>query len=180
MAMVDLIPEPLDPASFAPYGTVLDFDPARGRLVNEGTALRADSRALFDHAPGTRPILAFYRLQPQDAPLRLTLFERHPASSQSFVSVSVPRFLVVVAPTGGDGLPIVSEARAFVGRRGSGISYRRDQWHMPVMALGEGGDLLMAMAEHGSADDCIEHRLAFPLAIHRTEPGIQEGMIHGA
>lgn len=167
--MAELSLEPLTLEGFAPYGTVIAFAPARTRLVNEATAHRADTPALFDHAPGTAPVLAIYRAQAQTAPLHLTLFERHPYSSQTFISVSVPRFLVVVAPTGTDGLPIVTEARAFVGRSGTGISYRRDQWHMPVMALGQGGDLLMVMAERGSADDCVEHRLPFPLAVPCTE-----------
>ncbi len=170
--MTELSLEPLTRESFAPYGTVLGFEPAKTRLVNEATAHRSDTLALFDHAPGTAPVLAIYRAQAQTPPLHLTLFERHPYSSQTFISVSVPRFLVVVAPTGRDGLPIIGEARAFVGERGTGISYRRDQWHMPVMALGQGGDLLMVMAERGSADDCVEHRISFPLAVSCTEAAI--------
>ena len=82
------------------------------------------------------------------------------------MSISVPRFLVVVAPSGPDGLPIATEARAFVGRAGSGLSYRRDQWHTPIMALGAGGDLLMLMAERGTADDCVEHRFDTPFILH--------------
>ena len=176
--MDQLTPEPLDAAAFAPFGTVIAFDADKARAVNEGTARRADTAALFDQAAGTAPVLALYRLQAQAGPLRLSLFERHPHSSQSFVSLSVERFLVIVAPTGTDGLPIEAEARAFTGCAGAGLSYRRDQWHTPVMALGTGGDLLMLMAERGAADDCIEHRLATPLTLHHV--AIPESTIDAA
>lgn len=171
----ELALEPLEPARFAAFGSVIAFDDARARPVNDGTARRADTRALFDHIEGTLPVLAVYRLEAQAAPVSLTVFERHPLSSQSFVSLSVSRFLVVVAPSGPDGLPDAGAARAFVGANGTGLSYRRDQWHTPVMALGDGGDLLMIMAERGSPADCVEHRLARPLTLRSPE-----GTLHGA
>ena len=124
-------------------------------------------------------MLAIYRAQAQTPPLHLTLFERHP--------------LLVTELHLGERAAVSRRGRADRTRRtadrcakrapswGSaapGISYRRDQWHMPVMALGQGGDLLMVMAERGSADDCVEHRLSFPLAISCTEAHL-EGTIHG-
>jgi ureidoglycolate lyase len=176
--VVSLVTEPLEPALFAPFGTVIAFAPEIARIVNQGTAHRADTRALLDHAGDATPVLAIYRVQPQSRPLRLTLFERHPRSAQSFVSISVPRFLVVVAPAGPDGLPVAAEARAFVGRAGSGLSYRRDQWHTPIMALGAGGDLLMLIAEAGTADDCVEHRFDTPFILQ--DPNSSESMTYGA
>lgn len=178
--MLVLTPEPLEAAAFAPFGTVITFDGAAARVVNEGTAERVDTQALFDQVPGAAPILAFYRLQPQMETLKLTVFERHPHSTQSFVSLSVGCFLVVVAPGGADGLPVLGEARAFLGRLGTGLSYRRNQWHTPVVALEVGGDLLMLMAERGTADDCIEHRLAVPLTLCTFEPAEFESTTHGA
>ena len=170
--------EPLEAAAFAPFGTVIAFDPSVARGVNEGTAHRADTRALFEHAEKTTPTLAIYRIAAQHNPLRLTVFERHPHTSQSFVSISVPRFLIVVAPAGADDLPVASAARAFVGQAGTGISYRRNQWHTPVMALGAGGDMLMLMAERKAASDCIEHRFEPPLVFN--ESPFSESRSHGA
>lgn len=161
----DLRPEPLTPDRFAPFGTVIRFDAAVARPVNGGTALRADTAALFQAAPGAEPRLALYRAEAQTLPLRVRLFERHPQTAQSFVSLDVERFLVVVAPPGPDGLPDTRRARAFLGRAGTGLSYRVDQWHTPILALDRGGDFLMLMAEHGDARDCIEHHLAEPLTI---------------
>ena len=172
MSPAPLRPEPLEPDAFAPFGTVIRFDAAAARPVNEGTARRADAEALFDAGPGARPRLALYRADAQALPLRASLFERHPAAAQSFVSLSVPAFLVVVAPAGPDGGPDLGQARAFLGTAGTGLSYRPDQWHTPIAALGTGGDLLMLTAEHGDARDCVEHRLSEPLTIleSRLEP----------
>lgn len=165
MTAVVLRPEPLEPTAFAPFGTVLRFDAATARSVNENTARRSDTAALFEAPAGARPRLALYRADPQVFPLTLSLFERHPETAQSFLSVSVPRFLLVVAPPGPDGLPDAARARAFVGRAGTGLSYRPNQWHTPILALDQAGDLMMLMAEHGDERDCVEHRLARPITI---------------
>ena len=162
--MVPLMPRPLEVNAFAPFGTVIRFEPRGARLVNEGTARRADVAALFEQAVGLTPVMAVYRAEAQAFPLRLTLFERHPHAAQSFVSLSVAHFLVVVAPAGLDGLPVPTHACAFIGQAGIGLSYGRDQWHTPLLAIGTGGDLLMLMAE-GGPNDCIEHRLAVPLLV---------------
>jgi ureidoglycolate lyase len=164
MRMVQLTPRPLEAAAFAPFGTVIAFEPAGARLVNEGTACRADTAALFEQAGGLSPVLALYRAQAQALPLHLSLFERHPHATQSFLSLSVRNFLAVVAPKNADGLPDSSKAQAFFGQAGTGLSYRRDQWHTPLLAIGNGGDVMMLMAE-GSATDCIEHRLDVPLFV---------------
>lgn len=164
---MDLRPESLEPQAFAPFGTVLQFDITIARSVNEGTAWRADTVALFEAGAGARPRLALYRTDPQALPLRLSVFERHPESAQSFVSLSVPRFLVAVAPAGPDGLPDLLRARAFLGLAGTGLSYRANQWHTPIIALDAGGDLLMLTAEHGDERDCVEHRLTDPITIHQ-------------
>ena len=174
---MSLIPRPLDAAAFAPFGTVIRFEAAHARPVNENTARRADTVALFEQASGLAPVLAIYRAEGQALPMRLNLFERHPHAAQSFVSLNVPHFLVVVAPAGPDGLPDPSRAQAFTGLAGMGLSYRPDQWHTPLLALGIGGDLLMLMAE-GSATDCVEHRLAEPLLIQ--DPLSPESTNHGA
>jgi ureidoglycolate lyase len=163
--VVELRPEPLTSAAFAPFGTVITYEPGASRSVNDGTAHRADTVALFEAGTGARPGLAIYRTEAQALPLRLSLFERHPEAAQTFVSLSVASFLVVVAPAGANGLPETRGARAFLGMAGMGLSYRPDQWHTPILALGTGGDLIMLMAEHHDARDCIEHRLSDPIII---------------
>ena len=160
-----LIPQPLDAAAFAPFGDVFAFEAAEARPVNEGYALRLDLAGALDHDPAAAPVLTIYRMMPRPRPLRLGLFECHPYSAQAFVPLTVERFLVVIAEAGSDGLPDPARARAFLGRRDTGVLYRRGVWHAPLTVLGAGGDLMMLMGERGIPDDCIEHRLAVPLLV---------------
>src|ERR1700677_1626172 len=147
---------------FVPYGNVVGFDPHNARVVNGGHALGADTAAELEGIGGN-PVLAIYRAERQDLPLRLTTLERHPFSSQVFVAINVPRFLVVVAPADAEGLPDADRAHAFVGVAGRGINYRPGVWHAPITALDQPGDFMMLMWERGTKEDCIAHSPHTPL-----------------
>lgn len=153
--------EPLAPEAFGPFGEVLGYDAAASRSVNAGTARRHDTTARLGGAGG--PVLGIYRVEPARLPLSLDTMERHPASSQAFVSLGPP-FLVVVAPEAG-GLPDLRHARAFLGAAGQGINYRAGVWHAPITALGPGGDFLMLIWEQGTEEDCHVHALARPVRV---------------
>jgi ureidoglycolate lyase len=155
---------PLSATLFVPYGNVVGFDPHNARVVNGGHALRADTAAELEGIGGS-PVLAIYRAERQDLPLRLTTLERHPFSSQVFVAINVPRFLVVVAPANAEGLPDADRAHAFVGVAGQGINYRPGVWHAPITALDQPGDFMMLMWERGTKEDCIAHSSHTPLFI---------------
>jgi ureidoglycolate lyase len=158
---------PLTSDAFAPFGEVLSFDERGARLVNDGRAVRANTQARFEYAPGIdAPVMAIYRATGDALPFRVTTLERHPHSSQTFLSLSAHRFLVVVAPRQDGGGPDTTQIQAFVGRAGQGINYARNVWHAPITAIGSGGDFLMFMWERGSEDDCVFHHPAYPLHIH--------------
>ncbi|MGI3900650.1 MAG: ureidoglycolate lyase [Janthinobacterium lividum] len=158
-----LRPVPLTDEAFAPFGTVLAHDAGTARSVNAGTAWRTDVGGLEER--DGEGVMAIYRLDPQVLPLAVDLFERHPRSEQTFAALSVERFLVVVAPSGPDGLPDPAGVRAFLGRRGAALRYARGQWHAPMIALDAGGDMLMISFERRDGGDTVEHRLAAPLFV---------------
>ena len=158
-------PESLSAAAFAPFGEVLGFEAEGARLVNEGYALRSDMAADLFGSTSAAPTLAIYRAKPRVLPLELNLLERHPHSTQAFLALTAARFLVVVAPSGDDGLPDLRAARAFLGRGGQGINYRSGVWHAPITALDQGGDFAMLMWERKTAEDCIVHHSPTALRI---------------
>lgn len=162
--MRTLIAQPLSSDAFRPFGDVLAFDAGAARTVNHGTAQRADLAASFQADSGA-PVLSIYRAKAQPLPQPVPSLERHPHSSQTFLALSVSRFLVVVAPADGQGAPDLSQACAFVGAEGQGINYRQGLWHAPIVALDGDGDFLMFMWERGDADDCIVHDKAIPLQV---------------
>lgn len=167
-----LVTEPLSAEAFAPFGDVLAYDAAASREVNGGWARRADLAAVLDDGGASGPpVLALFRALHQPLPSAVPFVERHPHSSQVFLPLTPAGFLVVVAPETADGAPDLSRARAFLGRPGQGINYRRGVWHAPITATDADTDFLMLIWERGIPDDCIVHTLPAPLTIHQPAAG---------
>ncbi len=162
--MAALIPSPLAPDNFAPFGEVLGFDRSRARVVNNGNALRSDMQDRLRFSAG-EPRLAIYRVEAKPWPILVAELERHPYSSQAFFPVTARRFLVVVAPDAADGSPDIQRCQAFIGERGQGFVYRPGVWHAAIIALEEDGDFLMLIWEQGAAADCHTERLSQPIQI---------------
>ncbi len=149
----ELAVEPLTGAAFQAFGDVIEVPRGGGQTVNDGTAVRHDNIAALElTADGGRPALGLFRVRPQRLPLECRTLERHPLSSQAFVPVGDRRFLVVVAPAGGDE-PDAAATRAFVTDGRQGVNYRPGVWHHPVLALdGETDFVMMGRADDGR--DC--------------------------
>lgn len=161
----DLAPEPLTDVTFAPFGRVA-IGQGPSRLVNAGTADRFDLPGHFGNATEARlPALAIYRCRAQSSPVLVRVLERHPLTTQTFLPLRIGRWLIVVAPTGADGMPVPDAARAFVAGRGQGITYAIGVWHSPLIALDEPAELAMLMWEAGDAADCEVSPLPCPLRI---------------
>ena len=167
--MPELIPRPLSASAFAPFGDVLQFDPAKARAVNGGNARRADRPARLTFSAG-QPRLAVFRVGTQNLPLLVPLLEQHPTSSQAFLPVTADRFLIVVAPHRPGGSPDIAQAEAFIGQRSQGINYHSGVWHAPIVALDAGGDFLMLISEQDTPADCRIERLAVPLRVVSDRP----------
>ena len=141
MADDTLAIEPLTREAFAPFGTVIEADPATMRHINGGTTERyhalAEAEAVGEEA---RVIINLFRGSPRAFPYAVDMMERHPFGSQSFTPLSGRPFLVVVSPDR-DGMPDVP--RVFLAQPSQGVNYRADVWHHPLMALGEVSDFLV-------------------------------------
>ncbi|MDP6805150.1 MAG: ureidoglycolate lyase [Rhodospirillales bacterium] len=143
--------DPLSAAAFATFGDVIATPDAKGVPANEDTALRFDDVARLElDRDGGRPCLSLFRAQPASLPLECSRLERHPLSSQAFVPVGAARFLVVVAPPGGDA-PDAARTRAFLAAGGQGVNYHCGVWHHPVLALDRETDFVV-IGRAGSTD----------------------------
>ena len=154
---------PLEPEAFRPFGDVIRTDVApETRSINAGrTARFHDLAKLTLAAEGGRPCLSIFRTEPLPLPLRLTMMERHPLSSQAFFPLSGRDWLVVVAPAG-DLDP--TAIRAFHARGDEGVNFHPGTWHHFSLALGETSDFLVVDRCDG-APDCDELTLTDPLEI---------------
>lgn len=130
---------PLTSEAFAPYGDVIEADPATRRFINNGTTERFHRLAAAE-AEGAGVIISLFRGQPRQFPYEIGMMERHPFGSQSFSPLSDRPFLVAVSDDA-DGRP--GEPKVFLARGGQGVNYRRNVWHHPLMAIGAVSDFLV-------------------------------------
>ena len=121
---------------------MIEPDAARAiRLINGGTTTRFHDIADVDvSAEGGRPLVSIFRGKPFAIPIAIRAMERHPLGSQSFVPLHDGPFLAVVAAdeAGRPGVP-----RAFLCDRRRGVSYARNAWHHPLVALERVSDFLV-------------------------------------
>ena len=132
---------PLTQEAFAPFGTVIEANPASMRYINGGTTERyhalAEAEAVGEDA---KVIINLFRGSPRAFPYVIDMMERHPFGSQSFSPLDDRPWLVVVAQVvdGKPGRPQVFRAG---GRQG--VNYRRNVWHHPLIAVGAVSDFLV-------------------------------------
>lgn len=137
--------EPLTASAFAPFGEVVEADPARMRLINSGATERYHGLSIAEaKGEDARVILNIFRGSPRAFPCDIAMMERHPLGSQSFQPLDGRDWLAVVAEdeAGRPGRPRVFRAS---GRQG--VNYRANIWHHPLMPIGETSDFLVVDRE---------------------------------
>lgn len=141
---------PLTKAAFAPYGDVIEADPSKIRLINNGTTERYHALAepVVVGAP-ERLIFNIFRGQPRQFPYAVGMMERHPYGSQSFVPLSGRPFLVGVSDDEG-GRP--GRPKIFLAEAHQGVNYFPNTWHHPLMALDEVSDFLVVDRDNTAAN----------------------------
>ena len=141
-----IIAEPLTAEAFKPYGTVLEGPRVPGRVYVNDT--------LANGRPQAPVSLSVATVAPtKELPLVVKVLERHEHSSQTFMPLSVSRYLVLAtrdAPVGG---PDVTRLRAFVARAGQGVTYAMGTWHHPVTVLDTPASFAVLMWRDGTAGD---------------------------
>ncbi|CAN7409532.1 ureidoglycolate lyase [Rhizobium sp. LjRoot258] len=156
---------PLTKSAFAPFGDVIEADPATMRYINNGTTERFHALAAAEVVgEGARVIINLFRGQPRAFPYEVAMMERHPFGSQSFSPIAGRPYLVVVSKDEG-GRP--GRPRVFLARGDQGVNYRRNVWHHPLMSLGVASDFLVVDRE-GPGNNLEEFVFETPFII--SEP----------
>lgn len=158
---------PLTQGAFARFGDVIEADPSRMRLINNGTTERF--HALAEPVVVGQPerlIFNIFRGQPRHFPYAIDMMERHPFGSQSFVPMSGRPFLIAVSDDedGRPGRPFV-----FLAEPHQGVNYFANIWHHPLMALGEVSDFLVVDRDN-TAENLEE--FFYDAAYRITEPSL--------
>ncbi len=162
MSQRALIPRPLTAAAFAPFGDVLSVADAIPKSINYGHTMRYDTGAALSlDAQNGRPGISIFRATPLANPIKITLMERHPLSSQAFFPLSKHPFLVVVAPKG-DLDP--AKICTFLATPDQGVNYHPGVWHHYLLALNGISDFLV-VDRLGDGENCDEVHLPEPLVV---------------
>ncbi len=155
--------EPIDPARYAPYGSVVRAgEGGTARTANHGTAQAWDALATLVNLRGeaARCTASLFRCLAHVAPsLEVRLLERHAGSTQMFVPMRASRYLVVVALGEEDGRgegPDLATLAAFVVEGPQAITYAPGVWHHPMVALDEDADFVNVIHSDGTSGDCDE------------------------
>lgn len=152
--------EPLDPASFAPFGEVVEAVGDPDMVINRGLCGRHHDLTTLDFADG-RAGVSIFRSETRSLPYVLDLVERHPLGSQTFLPMYLEPFLAIVCPDEG-GRP--GRPRAFVTRPGQGLTYRRNTWHGVLTPLSAPG-LFAVIDRIGEGDNLEEHVFSDPYVV---------------
>lgn len=164
----DFLPvAPLTREAFAPFGEVIEADPASMRLINGGTTRRFDALARVEaYGEAAEAVISIFRGEPRRFPYLVAMMERHPYGSQSFSPLSGRPFLVVVSEDK-DGIP--DAPRVFLARADQGVNYRANVWHHPLMALGAVSDFLV-VDRSGPGNNLDEYFFDTPYMIGEPTP----------
>lgn len=161
--MREVIPVPLTPEAFKPFGDVIEASSLHEqRLINEGNTTRFhDLAELTLNHDGGKPGVSIFRSVPLPAPATLKFMERHPLSSQAFMPLSENPYLVVVAPAGELD---ESKITVFIANSGQGVNYHPGTWHHYCLALGETSDFLV-VDRIADDENCDEVDLQTPIRV---------------
>lgn len=157
MASITLKAEPLTQESFAPYGDVIETHGAKHFAINAGTVERFHDLAQVDLGPeeSGRALVSIADCNvPTELPCSVSFVERHPLGSQAFVPFDSTPIVVVVAPRAEE--VAVDSLRAFVSNGRQGINYHRGIWHMPLIPLKQGQQMLI-VDRGGEGNNCEEY-----------------------
>lgn len=165
MAALILTVEPLTREAFAPFGSVMETEGAELRLINGGTTERFHRLAVSDTDAEGQTILSLFRGQPRAFPFSIAMMERHPNGSQAFYPLDKRDWLLAVAEDE-NGRP--ARPRVFRASGTQGISYGRNVWHHPLLALDEISDFLVVDRE-GPGLNLKEYFYSEPFVIEAAD-----------
>ncbi|MFQ5439070.1 MAG: ureidoglycolate lyase [Paracoccaceae bacterium] len=150
-----LTPEPLSSKAFAPFGEVIEADPATASDINDGFTTRF--HALANVTSDREVIISIFRGRVRR--FDIAMLERHPLGSQAFMPLGGRDWIAVVAER-----PAPESCRAFLCGGGQGVNYRAGVWHHPLLVLSREQDFVV-VDRAGAGDNLQEVRFDRPCRV---------------
>ncbi|ADG92731.1 Ureidoglycolate hydrolase [Arcobacter nitrofigilis DSM 7299] len=156
-------PELLTRKTFKKYGEVISTEDSDSKIINDGFAKKYYELCIMDaNENNGKSTLHIYEAKKREFPLKISMLEKHPFFSQTFMPRSTKPFLVVVAL--GEDEPDLSTLKAFLTNGNQGVYYNRGIWHFPLISLEDNEQFIVidrsdCAEEENKIIECIELEL---------------------
>ena len=155
MQNIKLIPEKLTAENFANFGEVVTIQSKESRTINDGYAEKyADIASLDTSEDQGQTSVHIFVAKSRQFPLQISMLEKHPFFSQTFIPRHSSPFLLVVAPPAKT--PSIENLRAFITNGEQGINYSRGVWHFPLISMDDNSQFIVIDRKHNEDLDTIE------------------------
>lgn len=153
---LELTPQPLTPDVFQPFGDVIEASGNDFLTINFGNTERYHDLIDIDTSEqGGKTGISIFRSSPITSPTTIKLMERHPLSSQAFISLERRPFLALVAPPSEQ--PKLDDIKLFLVGANQGVNYHRGVWHHYLFSLDTHCDFICIDRCGGEGNNCDEH-----------------------
>ena len=151
--MLELSARPLNKATFAAFGEVIELVDAQQIQINDGLTTRFHDLFTIDvNDVGGKPIVSLFRSAPLPLPHRVRVMERHPHGSQAFLPLDQLPFLILVAA---DVTPVTAaDLSLFITNGQQGVNFYKNTWHHFQIVLDEQRDFIVV--DRGGAGDNLQ------------------------
>jgi ureidoglycolate lyase len=154
MNTIKLIPVHLTAENFSQFGEVLSIENKEFVTINDGYAKKYADLAKIDtqEEQGETSVHIFVAKK-RLFPLQITMLEKHPFFSQTFIPKGNTPFIVVVSPPSEE--PVIENIRVFISNGDQGISYSRGVWHFPLISTKDNAQFVVIDRKHNVDLDTI-------------------------
>jgi len=141
--------------NFAAYGDLISSDGIKPIDINAGYAKRFDNLANINSSKDEgKTVVSIFSALKRTFPMKIDMMEKHPLGSQAFIPMKETTFLSFVAPPGEK--PDINKIESFIIPPRTGINYKPDIWHFPLIST-ENTNFLV-IDRKGDGENLIIHK----------------------
>ena len=141
--------------NFATYGDLISADDIKPMDINAGYAKRFDNLAHINTSKDEgKTVVSIFSALKRTFPMKIDMMEKHPLGSQAFIPMKETTFLSFAAPPGGK--PDINKIESFIIPPRTGINYKPDIWHFPLIST-ENTNFLV-IDRKGDGENLIIHK----------------------
>ena len=141
--------------NFATYGDLISADDIKPMDINTGYAKRFDNLAHINTSKDEgKTVVSIFSALKRTFPMKIDMMEKHPLGSQAFIPMKETTFLSFVAPPGEK--PDIDKIESFIISPRTGINYKPDIWHFPLIST-ENTNFLV-IDRKGDGENLIIHK----------------------